>query len=89
MKKKLVVHCKKEPFDVYVGRPGAWGNWFQIGRDGTREEVVAKFERWIRSKPEMVAKAKRELKGKVLGCWCSPISPCHAEVLVKIANERS
>lgn len=24
----LVVHCKKAPYDVYIGRPGPWGNPF-------------------------------------------------------------
>ena len=39
---KLVVHCKKEPYDIYVGRPSKWGNPFRIGKDGTREEVIKK-----------------------------------------------
>jgi hypothetical protein len=38
-----VVHCKREPYDVYIGRPSKWGNPFQIGRDGTRDEVIAKY----------------------------------------------
>lgn len=28
---------------------------------------------------------KSELKGKILGCWCSPLA-CHGDVLVEIAN---
>ncbi|MDQ5843653.1 MAG: DUF4326 domain-containing protein [Thermoproteota archaeon] len=35
-----VVHCKVEPFDVYIGRPSKWGNPFKIGKDGSREEVI-------------------------------------------------
>jgi len=27
----LVVHCKKSPYDVYIGRPSKWGNPFEIG----------------------------------------------------------
>ncbi len=42
-----VVHCKREPYDVYVGRPSKWGNPFREGRDGTREEVVVKHREWI------------------------------------------
>ena len=30
------------PNSVYVGRPSIWGNPFAIGRDGTRDEVIAK-----------------------------------------------
>jgi hypothetical protein len=33
--------------DVYVGRPSKWGNPFVIGRDGSREEVIAKYRAWI------------------------------------------
>jgi hypothetical protein len=46
-----VVNLRKEPYDVYIGRPGKgknkeegkWGSPFEIGRDGTREEVIAKY----------------------------------------------
>lgn len=31
---KRVVHCKRDKFDVYIGRPGKWGNPFTIGKDG-------------------------------------------------------
>ena len=33
-----VVHIRHE-FDIYIGRPGNWGNPFILGRDGTRDEV--------------------------------------------------
>ena len=81
----VVVHCKQAAFDVYVGRPSVWGNPFCIGRDGTREQVIEKYKRWLLARPELVAKAKRELRGKVLGCWCSTL-PCHADVLVEVAS---
>ena len=66
-----VVHCKKEEFDVYIGRPSKWGNPFQIGRDGTREDVIEKYAAWIREQPDLMG-SLNELQGKVLGCWCSP-----------------
>lgn len=86
MKKQLVVHCKREPFDVYIGRPGPYGNPFIIGRDGDRAAVIAKYEAWLRKQPELVARAKRELQGKTLGCWCAPFA-CHGDVLVRVVNE--
>ena len=82
---KYVVHCKKARYDVYIGRPSIWGNCFVIGKDGTRAEVVAKYRAWLEAKPDLVAKAKAELRGKVLACWCAPL-PCHGNVLAKIAN---
>jgi hypothetical protein len=82
---KLVVHCKKSEYDVYIGRPSCWGNQFNIGPDGTRDEVVEKYRAWLLSRPVLIERCKRELKGKVLGCWCAPKS-CHGDVLAEIAN---
>ncbi len=89
-----VVHCKKDNFDVYIGRPSKWGNCFthlqNLGGPivivDTREEAISRYEEWIREQPELMEAAKKELKGKVLGCWCAPL-PCHGSVLIKIANE--
>ncbi len=80
-----VVHCKNAKYDVYIGRPGPWGNPFHIGEHGTREEVVEQYAEWLLTQPELVAKVKAELKGKVLGCWCAP-KLCHGDILAEIAN---
>lgn len=82
-----VVHLKREPHDVRIDRQTHWGNPFAIGKDGNREQVIAKYRAWILS-PEnahMVEMAKRDLRGKVLGCWCAP-QACHGDVLLEIAN---
>ena len=81
----LVVHCKRARYDVYVGRPSKWGNPFAIGRDGTREQVIARYERWLRSRPELLAQLG-ELEGKTLGCWCAPRA-CHGDVLARLVAE--
>lgn len=81
-----VVHCRRDRYDVYVGRPSIWGNPFEIGKDGTRAEVIAKYKVWLASKPSLILLAKQVLRGKVLGCWCAP-DPCHGEVLAQLANE--
>jgi len=39
MAHQLVVHCKRESYDIYIGRPSKWGNPYQSGRDGTRQHV--------------------------------------------------
>lgn len=88
-----VVHCKKASYDVYIGRPSKWGNPFVISKDSSREEVVKKYREWLlgqRSAPGNRARptleeAKKELKGKVLGCWCSP-KICHGDVLVQFLD---
>ena len=86
-----VVHCKREDYDVYIGRGrcpqtgevGRWGNPFQIGRDGDRGEVIEKYRRWLwkEVKAGRIALADlAALHGKRLGCWCAP-QACHGEVL--------
>lgn len=85
MAKTTVVHCKKAKYDVYIGRPSKWGNPFEIGKDGTRAEVIRKYRKWLRKQPGLM-KAIRQLKGKVLGCWCHP-KPCHGDVLAELANK--
>jgi hypothetical protein len=75
---------RSRPGAVYVGRPSPFGNPFEIGRDGTRDEVIAKHIEWLRERPEMVERARRELAGQDLICWCAP-ARCHAEVLRDLA----
>ena len=89
----LVVHCRKENYDVYIGRAvrrrrlkaSIWGNPFVIGKDGTRDEVMVKYREWLLGNPELLKKLP-ELKGKVLGCWCAP-EACHGDVLSALANK--
>src|SRR5260370_40207688 len=81
-----VVHCKRDRYDIYIGRPSKWGNPYVIGRDGTREQVIAKYRAWVLRRPELLA-ALPELRGKTLGCWCAP-QPCHGDVLAELAGRR-
>ena len=80
--KANVVHCKRSKYDVYIGRPSKWGNPFEIGKDGNRDEVIKKYREWILKQPQLLA-ALPELQGKILGCWCSP-QRCHGDVLVSL-----
>lgn len=85
---------------VYVGRPTKWGNPFREGetminpifdsgilhgmiRD--KKQVVRDYIDWLKLHGRE-RKAKKELKGKNLACWCSLYTPCHADILLKIAN---
>ncbi len=71
---------------VFIGRPSKWGNPFVIGRDGTREQVIEKYVKYILLNPSLYFAAKRELRGKDLVCFCAP-EACHGDVLLEIANE--
>ncbi len=82
-----VVHCKKEKYDVYIGRGSKWGNPFVIGRDGTREEVIHKYENYFLRNTTLI-NALDELKRKVLGCWCKP-KACHGDILIKYLEKIS
>jgi hypothetical protein len=79
-----VVHCKRRPYDVYIGRGSVWGNPFVIGKDGTRDEVIAKYRARIAQRPDLLAQLE-ELRGMVLGCWCKPLA-CHGDVLVELID---
>ena len=71
---------------VLIGRPSPWGNPFVVGVHGTRVEVIARYEQWVRNQPAMVAAIKQQLRGRDLVCYCKP-APCHGDVLYQIANE--
>lgn len=76
---------------VVVGRPGKWGNPFVVGRDGDAAMCVAKYRQWlINTTPEAFAatldRMRAQLGGKNLACWCPLDRPCHADVLLELAN---
>ena len=86
---------------VYVGRPTIWGNPFIVGLRTThgalqavtdprfpvtrdRAHAVKRFEKWatiVFTKSDLKA-----LRGKDLACWCPLDEPCHADVLLRLAN---
>ena len=82
--KTKVVHCRREPSDVFIGRPSMWGSPFHLGRDGNAKETVEKFRRWLLRHPNLLNEV-RALRGKVLGCDCPP-EPCHGDVLAELAD---
>ena len=84
---------------VYVGRPSKWGNPIQVGaiqawENGATNErkftyaaspaqAVEQFRFLAEADVENV---RAELAGKILACWCPLDQPCHADVLLEIAN---
>lgn len=96
MSRGKVVHCKVDSYDVYIGRPSKWGNPYShlpntLARykTKTREEAIDMYETWItKGEGKHLLKDLHELKGKVLGCWCSP-KLCHGHVLLNLANANS
>lgn len=88
MSHPLVVNKRKAPYDVYIGRPSKWGNPFMITPHCGRSEVLLKYRAWIfhPDQDELRNAARKELFGKVLGCYCAPLA-CHGDILAEIANE--
>ncbi|NDC16182.1 MAG: DUF4326 domain-containing protein [Synechococcaceae bacterium WB9_2_170] len=73
------------PNTIYVGRPTKWGNPFDWQNHG-HADAVSLFEQHLISNPALVAAARTQLAGRHLACWCSPEKPCHADVLLSVAN---
>lgn len=95
IQRKRTKGWKMPPDTVYVGRPsspfqnrykiGTHSNW--LGRScATAQDCVDCFENVIMEPPHMRAYARERLRGKNLACWCALDQPCHADVLLEIAN---
>lgn len=87
---------------VYVGRGSRWGNRFVVGKDGSAEECIAKHAEDLLSyshrgphngmgdfllSQAILDELERDLRGKNLACWCALDQPCHADLLLRWANE--
>jgi len=71
---------------VLIDRTTFWGNMFKMENENERNMVCDQFENWIKHFPGVIKKAKKDLAGKDLVCWCHP-KRCHGETLLRIANE--
>ena len=80
-----------DSYDVYIGRGTLWGNPYQMGKEGTRDEVIAKFaydfdKRFLKL-PEKFDENIEKLRGKTLGCHCKPAA-CHGDVIANYLNSQ-
>ena len=78
-----VVNSYHDKYDILITRETKWGNPFRIGKDGTRDEVIEKYRKWIITQPLLIASLE-ELQEKRLGCVCKPINKCHGDILVEL-----
>lgn len=84
---------KMPPNTVLVSRPSRWGNPFVIqfdphpGYSPQNAEEAVKMYRAHVDKGLMRIKIRNELRGKNLACFCKIGQPCHADVLLEIANQ--
>lgn len=78
---------RKPPGAVYVGRPSRWGNPYGTKPPASAEAVDRYRDDLVAGRLGVaVEDVRRELRGKDLGCWCPLDQPCHADVLLDVAN---
>lgn len=73
------------------GRAGKWGNPFKTDLPDTSTFHVKTALEAVEAYRNMLpgtylARDLPELRGKNLACWCVPGAPCHADVLLELAN---
>jgi len=87
---KVINIYHKVPYQVYIGRAGkgqdgTFGNPFS---KGSREEKIAQFKIYFYNRiknDKEFAKQIMSLRGKTLGCFCSP-KLCHGDVIIEYLN---
>jgi len=87
--KTRVVNLHKEPYDIYIGRPGKgldgyFGNPFLLAGSNRLSSLIHFREYFydrIQSDPEYKIKVE-SLKGQKLGCFCKPLA-CHGDIYVE------
>lgn len=86
----IVVNKERvDKYDVYIGRGTVWGNPYQIGQDGDRDEVIRKFaydfERGFLKAHHDLDRNIANIKGKVIACHCKPAA-CHGDIIAAYVN---
>ena len=81
---------------VYIGRNlnmagwrlkcSKWCNPYKVGKDGSLEDVLEKYEVYLRNSKDLLDDL-HELNGCKLGCWCKP-KKCHGDIIVKLFDEK-
>ena len=92
IQRKRVKGWRMPPNTVSVCRPGRWGNPFIVGKHGTAERCVYLFRAMLAGYLCVTADAgciRARLRGKNLACYCQLGQPCHAEVLLDLANREA
>ena len=79
---------RKPAAAVVVTRWSKWSNPFIIGEAGIpdAEAAVQLYRMFLRIPGNPLVPLLPELTGHDLMCWCPPDQPCHADILLKLAN---
>jgi hypothetical protein len=82
-----VVNKRTDSYDTYIGRGSIFGNPFEIGRDGTRKQVIERYRQWFEFllNDKVFLNELYKLRDKKLGCFCAPLQ-CHGEIIADWVN---
>ena len=97
IQRKRTKGWRKPPNTVCVDRSTRWGNRFRISpriETGhvvipaieTAEQAVALYREWLLGLLRINPGYLEPLRGKNLACWCPRDQPCHADVMLELAN---
>lgn len=84
--KTNIVHCKRDEYDVYIGRPSKFGNPFSVQTYG-REKCLELFREYFLNRvkqDDTFKEAVLSLKDKTLGCFCKQPNrevACHGDII--------
>lgn len=70
---------------IYVGRPTLWGNPFTVEEYGL-DRALSNYRSRLQDMLLVDAVSLLDLRGKDLACWCPIDKPCHADILLELAN---
>lgn len=80
----------EHPDAVIVARPSRYGNPFRVTKERSAQRAVELFrmslELDLARSPHLLAYLQDALRGRDLACWCPLDQPCHADVLLDLAN---
>jgi len=89
IQRKRIKGWKMPPNTVSVTRPGKWGNPYRVGAmpiNGDHGQTIGE-SLWAYRYLFLPGKDLSELRGKNLACYCGLDQPCHADVLLELANK--
>lgn len=90
------VHCKREAFDIYIGRGSRWGNpyvfkpskYTDTTQVASRNAAVDAHMEDLRKLPhDKLVDLLLPLVGKTLGCWCGENERCHGDNYIQLIKE--
>lgn len=91
VQRKRTKGWRMPPNTVSVTRPGRWGNYSGDGSHAGYAKAAYRHDidrgRAGRNRDLTADAARAELRGKNLACFCPLDQPCHADVLLKVANQ--